>query len=156
MLHAAIQYAALGWYVFPYAPGEKKPATPHDFKDATTHEATVRRWWTTNPLFNIGLATDEITGIIALDIDLRHYGDMVIEAILDEHGPLPDGYYENHIGGCGRHYLFAYDGEAPVDLADDVEVESKGRYIIVRPSIHPNRKSYEWEFSSSPLKDYET
>lgn len=81
---------------------------------------------------------------------------MVIEAILDEHGPLPDGYYESHIDGCGCHYLFAYYGEAPVDLADGVEVESKGRYIIDPPSIHPNRKSYEWELSSSPLKDYET
>ena len=156
MLHAALQYAALGWNVFPYASDEKKPATPHDFKDATTHKATIRRWWTTNPLFNIGLATDEISGIIALDIDPRHHGDMVIEAILDEHGSLPDGYYESHISGCGRHYLFAYDGEAPVDLADGVEVESKGRDIIVSPLIHPKRKSHELELSSSPLKDYET
>jgi hypothetical protein len=156
MLQAALQYAALGWHVFPCAVGQKKPATPHGFKDATTDEATIRRWWTTNPRFNIGLATGEISGIVALDIDPRHYGDMVIEAALDEHGPLPDGYYESHTGGGGRHYLFAYDGEASIDLADGLEVKSDGRYIIVPPSIHPNQKSYEWELSSSPLENYET
>ena len=156
MLQAALQYAALGWHVFPCAVGKKKPATPHGFKDATTDEATIRRWWTTNPRFNIGLATGEISGIVALDIDPRHYGDMVIEAALDEHGPLPDGYYESHTGGGGRHYLFAYDGEASIDLADGLEVKSDGRYIIVPPSIHPNQKSYKWELSSSPLENYET
>ena len=112
MLQAALQYAALGWHVFPCAVEKKKPATPHGFKDATTDEATIRRWWTTNPRFNIGLATGEISGIIALDIDPRHHGDMVIEAALDEHGPLPDGYYESHTGGGGRHGLDLKDGLA--------------------------------------------
>lgn len=50
LLASATWYAtALGLPVFPCAPGGKRPATPHGFKDATTDPGQIRAWWRVNP-----------------------------------------------------------------------------------------------------------
>jgi Bifunctional DNA primase/polymerase, N-terminal len=48
-LDAALRYANRGIPVFPCSPLDKKPLTPHGFKDATTDEAQIRAWWTQWP-----------------------------------------------------------------------------------------------------------
>jgi hypothetical protein len=69
-LRQALAYARHGWAVFPCIPGEKIPATPNGFKDATTDEAQVRGWWAANPGRNIGVATGR-PGPDVVDVD-RH------------------------------------------------------------------------------------
>ena len=153
MLDYALQYAALGWAVFPCRPGDKVPATPHGCLDATTDPDQIRTWWTEHPSCNIGLACGEPSGIVALDLDARSNGIEFFEAAVSDNGPLPDGIYESQTGGGGVHYIFTYDGEANFDIAPGVEIKATGKYIIVPPSIHPNGNTYTWEFSSSPLED---
>ena len=155
MMAYALQYAALGWAVFPVKPREKVPATRHGVLDATTDPDQIRAWWTARPDCNIGLACGEVSGIVALDIDPRSGGHEFFEAMTDENGRLPEGVFESQTGGGGTHYLFAYAGQANIDLAPGVEVKSTGKYIVVPPSIHPSGNSYEWELSSSPIEDYD-
>jgi hypothetical protein len=76
-LRQALAYARHGWPVFPVVPGEKIPATPRGFKDATTGQAQIRAWWATHPGRNIGIATG-------------HPGPDVID--VDQHGQAGNGF----------------------------------------------------------------
>jgi hypothetical protein len=48
LLAAALAYARAGLPVFPVSVN-KTPLTPHGFKDATTDEAQIARWWADFP-----------------------------------------------------------------------------------------------------------
>jgi Bifunctional DNA primase/polymerase, N-terminal len=76
-LRQALAYARHGWPVFPVVPGQKIPATPRGFKDATTDESRIRQWWGRNPAPNIGIATG-------------HPGPDVID--VDQHGQAGSGF----------------------------------------------------------------
>ena len=54
MLAAALRYARANWPVFPCIPGEKVPATPHGFLDATTDPDKITWWWSRGPDRNAG------------------------------------------------------------------------------------------------------
>src|SRR5262245_56601083 len=76
---AALRYAGWGWPVFPLlALGEenphtgqisdgKKPATKHGFKNATTDQDRIKRWWAKHPNHNIGLATGACFDVVDID-----------------------------------------------------------------------------------------
>jgi hypothetical protein len=70
MLARALAYARRGWAVLPCG-GDKAPLgelAPHGVKNATTNEATIKRWWTKHLKANIGIATGSPSGIFAVDI----------------------------------------------------------------------------------------
>ena len=93
MVEYALEYARMGWPVFPLhtpvAGGRcscgkrecdnlgKHPRTIHGRDDASTNEATIRRWWEIWPDANIGIATGD--GLLIVDFDIDHdkgkYGD---------------------------------------------------------------------------------
>lgn len=73
---AALEYAAMGWKIFPVYPLDKNPIgayVPNGFKDATTDADTIRDWWKREPKANIGLWC-AASGIIALDADPHKFG----------------------------------------------------------------------------------
>ncbi|MGZ6280138.1 MAG: bifunctional DNA primase/polymerase [Ktedonobacteraceae bacterium] len=68
IVEAAVSYAQNGWPVFPLH--NKIPfKDSQGYKDATTDEQQIQKWWTLHPTANIGLATGEKSGVIVLDID---------------------------------------------------------------------------------------
>lgn len=54
LLNAALGYAELGLPVFP-CNIEKKPLTPHGFKDASTSVDQIKEWWNKWPDASIGM-----------------------------------------------------------------------------------------------------
>jgi hypothetical protein len=60
-----------GYAVFP-CHEDKRPATPHGFKDATTDPDLVPQLWRTHQGRLIGVATGAASGIDVLDLDPRH------------------------------------------------------------------------------------
>jgi Bifunctional DNA primase/polymerase, N-terminal len=54
---------------------DKRPATPHGFKDATNDPDMVRGLWMCYPPPLIGVPTGNISGLDVLDIDPRKGGD---------------------------------------------------------------------------------
>ena len=94
MLDAALAYAALGWAVFPLAPGTKRPliAGGGGFKAATRDAEQIRRWWTETPDANIGVATGKVSGISVVDVDIKpredKHGDETLRELTDKHGSL--------------------------------------------------------------------
>jgi hypothetical protein len=151
LCEAALAYArVLGWPVHPLRPRAKEAISTHGHRDATTDPERIERWWRAWPDANIGVACDERSGLLVLDIDPRNGGDVNLEALLDEHGPLPETP-EALTGGGGRHLVFRRP-VAPTfraRLCPGGDVKANG-YIVAPPSVHESGRSYVWEASSRP------
>jgi hypothetical protein len=149
MCRQAIEYARRSWDVFPLRPGYKAPLTPHGHLDATTDLARVADWWTANPAAGIGLAL-KASGLVAIDCDPRNGGTDSYDALVDEHGRLPDTL-TSITGGGGWHRIYRRPDGVELDPhpAPGIDVKTDG-YIILPPSLHPSGQPYQWEASSSP------
>jgi len=142
LLQAALEYAALGYAVFPCAPGGKQPIKgSNGCKDATTDEDQICKWWEAEPNANIGLST---AGLVVVDID----GDKN-EWLQDKkvRSSLADGAASKTPRG-GRHYLFRQvDGvefrNTASKIAPNVDTRADGGYILAPPSV-VNGKPYQW------------
>lgn len=153
MQDAALSYAALGWRVFPLLPRSKEPATAHGFKDATCDAAQIRRWWGSNPSYNVGIATG--SGLCVVDVDDKPdkhpvLGSDMLREWEYEHAPISDTC--SAISGTGGvHYYFDVGGaEVPSCQSDTIfiDLRCEGGYIVAPPSIHPDTgKPYVWEYA---------
>jgi hypothetical protein len=137
----ALEYAELGFKVFPLIDGDKKPKTRNGFLDATTDKKQIEVWWGKWPSANIGLATE---GLIVIDVDGRENTWPCDE---DKIASL-DGAPLSITPSGGRHYLFRQPtGKAYRNttgkLAHAVDTRANGGYIVVPPS---SRKGggYHW------------
>lgn len=159
VLSFALAYAAIGWHVFPLARGQKRPngrLCPRGHLDATTDEATIRRWWTEDPEAGIGVAMQP-SRLVTVDVDPRNGGHFTLEQIEAEHGRL-DPDVLAYTGGGGLHLVFTAPtdiGRLPGKLGKGVDLKADG-YIAVEPTFAPlanppHKKPYEWEASSNPL-----
>ena len=148
---AALAYAqVLGWPVHPLRPRAKVALSSHGHRDATTDVERIDRWWRAWPDANVGIACDERSGLLVLDVDPRNGGDVNLDALVERHGPLPETP-EALTGGGGRHFVFRRP-VAPTfrsRLCSGVDVKANG-YIVVPPSVHESGRSYAWEASSRP------
>ena len=109
LLRQALWYASeRGWAVFPCVPGGKTPATAHGFKDATTDQEAIIKWWSADDDYNIGIRTG--SGVLVLDVDndleKDEDGDAVLEKLTARSGPLPETVEAITGSGFGRHLLF--------------------------------------------------
>lgn len=88
--HDAAQAAvAMGWRVFPLAPGRKIPRrAARDWEHKATDDADrVARWWGRHPADNIGIATGPC-GLVVVDLDVPKPGD---KSAPDPWGPATHG-----------------------------------------------------------------
>lgn len=118
----------------------KHPMTDHGFKDASVDEGMIRHWWEGEPNANIGVRTGEESGIVVIDVDPRHGGDVAFEALLAQHGPLPVTP-RVRTGGGGWHIYFAHPGGGlkvgnRQDMVPGVDVRGDGGYVLGAGSNH--------------------
>ncbi len=171
LLQAALSYARMGWHVFPVhnrdetSPSRcscraqkcpspaKHPRTQNGLKDASADSDVIGAWWTQWPRANIAVATGAISGVVVLDIDPRHGGDVSLESLEDLFGKLPHTV-ECLTGGGGRHIYFKHPGgyvpNSSGKLGRGVDVRGDGGYVLAPPSDHVDNREYVWEASSEP------
>ena len=154
MLGFALSYAAKGWRVFPCKPKAKEPMTANGFKDATTDEAQIRKWWTSAPTANIGIATGD--SLLVLDMDIRHGGGDSLATWALKGYTLPSGPVARTGGGGQHFYLSAEDVSCFTAVAPGIDLKGDGGYVVAPPSIHPNGKPYEWLPDAGPQLDLPT
>ena len=142
LLEAALAYAALGWAVFPLAPGTKKPliAGGGGFKAATTDADQIRAWWTETPEANIGVATGKASGISVVDVDTKpwedKHGDETLSGLTDRYGVLPLTLMQKTWSG-GMQIVFQYKEGAPNAAGcygKHLDGRNDGGYIVAPPS----------------------
>lgn len=153
MMEWALAYALMGWPVFPCRPGEKIPMTKNGHNDATTDQAAIRYWWKQWPDANIGFAVPEGFSVVDVDIkpDEGKHGDETLKALEAQHGELPDTV-RSLTGGGGVQHFFRTDTTLTCKngLFDSIDLKTKGGYVILPPSLHPNGRRYEWELGHAP------
>lgn len=147
MLHA-LKYAANGFAVFPCRPSGKEPVgslVPNGCLDATTDVETIKRWWTTCPNANIGLATGLKNGLAVVDLDGQE--GIVSGNRLGLSSPVCA------LTGNGKQLFYSdMDGKlknSVKKLAPGLDTRGANGYVIAPPSLHPNQKQYCW--LGSPL-----
>ncbi|MDX2494971.1 MAG: bifunctional DNA primase/polymerase [Desulfuromusa sp.] len=141
----ALNYAKIGYLVFPCR--DKKPLTPHGFKDATNDPTVIAAWWDQSPDAQIGAPTGKEAGFFVLDIDQPHGPNSLKELELKD-GPLPITA-EQRTGGGGRHLFFKYPEGITIKnsagkLGTGLDTRGDGGYIIMSPSLHKSGNCYEW------------
>ena len=140
---AAAEYGAQGIAVMPCIERGKKPALPRTGKEhavASTDVDQIRRWWTTNPNYNIGIACTP-NRLAVIDID----GDAGIEWILEHQMPMPATW--TAITARGFHYYYRWpEGQRikTCQIAPKLEIRAAGAYVVAPPSVHPDGHIYQW------------
>ncbi|HPD48662.1 MAG TPA: bifunctional DNA primase/polymerase [Anaerohalosphaeraceae bacterium] len=158
VLEAALECAARGWRVMPLhsirdgrctcgkadcgSPG-KHPVTWNGSKDASADGKTIRRWFGSGRLLNIGIAAGRESGLVVLDVDPAHGGDSSIQRL-----SVP-ATLEVATGGGGRHFYFRYPQAGRVRnsvsrIAPGLDVRSDGGYVVAPPSVHISGHEYRW------------
>jgi hypothetical protein len=150
MVQTARALAEKGLAIFPCLPRDKRPATQHGLKDATTDPIEIENWWHQNPNYNIAIATGAISGIFVIDLDGAD-AEAGLRKLETQRGELPATV--ESITGRGRHLFFKWP-EKPVrnsagKIATGIDVRATGGYVIAPPSIHPSGKRYCWSVDSA-------
>lgn len=137
--------------MFPLKARGKDPLTAHGVKDATTNFDQIEKWWTKNPNANVAIACGLVSGgLLVVDLDEKENGISGLDTLHDwesTNGSLPETV-RSITGKGGSHLLYHIDYEEKnrTGLLDGVDIRSDNGYIVAPPSIHPNGRSYEWEY----------
>ncbi len=132
----ALEYAKLGWHIFPLAPGKKTPITRNGVKDATTHPDVIRSWWEKWPDANIALACGKESGVWVVDIDINKEKGINGFASLREAGCTHNATVSQVTPRGGLHLLFATT-DPPKNknsFLPGVDIRGEGYYIVLAPS----------------------
>jgi hypothetical protein len=143
LLEAALQYAELGYPVFPCAPGRKTPITKNGFKDATTDAGQIERWWQQFPNANIAIATE---GLLVVDVDSKENPWLSEDS--EKSAELARGPLSRTANG-GRQYIYRQPAgrrwrSTNAKLAPKVDTRANGGYIVVPPSVLAGERRYQW------------
>lgn len=139
---SALEYAAMGWPVFPLAAGMKIPAIGSakggkGVKDATTDVEVIAKWARDYPNANVGLACGEIAGFVVIDLDPRNGADKTLAALATKGRGFPD-CPAARTGGGGAHLLFRHDARvinSKNKIGPGIDVKTTGGYIVAAPSF---------------------
>jgi hypothetical protein len=83
-------YIGRGWSIIPIRGGDKRPLIRWEpFQQTRADETTALGWFRTWPDVGIGVVTGTVSGLVVLDVDVRHAGDVALEQLEREHGRLP-------------------------------------------------------------------
>ena len=150
----ALDLAELGYHVFPCRPHRKEPLTSNGFKDATTDERTILHWFDAHPDANVGTSCGA-SGIVVLDVDVKHEGmralnafDDLVDLLADDVGPemlaraqVLTGTSED--GLRGSHLYFRGRERTCQTTAVGIELRGVGSYVLAPGSVHPSGARYE-------------
>ena len=132
----ALAYAARGWPVFPCQPGQKIPATPHGYRNASTDPEQIIAWFGRHPNRNVAIATG-FPGPDVLDVDQHGqagngypaYGRLRRAGLVNgaaAYVRTPAGGMHAYFTGSDQH-----NGRLP---SHHLDFRSHGGYILSPPS----------------------
>lgn len=158
MKEYAIEYAKRGFAVLPLKHKGKDPIFKGGFLEATTDLEQIETWWTEKPHANVGIATGEMSGGIAvIDLDIKPDqgidGGLALKEWESKHGSFPDTVCVT-TGGGGRHLYYKVDKpfSCARGIIEGVDVRCNGGYVVAPGSVHSNGNLYEWDYSPDEIE----
>lgn len=135
LIEAAL-FLAQQWPVFACG-ADKRPITPHGFKDATRDPVAIREMFSRPGAALIGVPTGEASDLAVIDLDVKD-GAPGLEWLAAHTSRLPRTRQHATRSG-GRHLLFRYPVGRRIrnsvrGVAPGVDVRGQGGYIIAPPS----------------------
>lgn len=127
------------------SPG-KHPRTLRGLRDATTDEATIRKWWGQWPDANIGLRTGTPNGIVVLDFDSPE-AERLLAALFGIQITELGGLVVETGRGLHRWYRVPEGAEIRSSagrLGPTIDVKAIGGYVVPPPSLHPSGRRYRF------------
>jgi putative DNA primase/helicase len=151
LLEAALDYARMGWHVFPCNQENKQPLVKGGFYGATTSEAQIRKWWSQFPDALIAVRTGKDSGVFVLDIDCKNEagGYASLSALEEKYGKMPPTLMATTPSG-GKHYFFIYPTDGTElrntggKIGSGIDTRGEGGYAIVAPSRLASGGEYRW------------
>jgi len=127
-LNMALALAKAGYRVFPCKPFSKAPATTNGFYDATTDEDQIHAWFD-RPGLNLAIATGD--GLLVVDIDPKHDGDITWDELCSHHGTPLAPRHETPSGGY--HLFFQAPGLTNTSgrIGKGIDTRGDGGYVLV-------------------------
>lgn len=136
----ALTYARKGISVFP-CNQNKSPATKNGFLDATTDEATIKRWWRRNPSSLIGSPNTNFTVLDVDDYNICASGRMLTDNALFRlfKNIVPDGVVTVRTMSGGRHFYFKKTPDATrrINALPNIDLLGDGGFVVL-----PDQKKY--------------
>jgi hypothetical protein len=136
----ALNYLKHGFSVIPLSPKSKIPPQGFEwsaFQNRRASEEEVRRWFSENPDYNLGIVTGKISNLVVVDIEKDG----------ETKGYVPTVMVKS--GGGGFHMYYRYPSVGKVEckprFRELTDIKADGGYVVVPPSIHSTTGSpYEW------------
>ena len=129
---------------------------PNGLKDSTNDPATVLRWYRSVPGLNWGMRTGAISGVVVLDIDERHDGDLSLRDLQERYGRHTPSWAVI-TGGGGLHIYFAHPGTEVRNSAGTIgkglDVRGENGYVLIPPSRHRSGNRYRWDSAGTPAHE---
>lgn len=119
---------------------------PQGLKNTSSNIDDAKKWFRGLGQKNIGIVTGSASGLVVIDIDIRHNGDKSLADLEKKYEQLPKTLRWK-TGGGGEHILFEYPGEIIKNsagmLGEGIDVRGDGGYIVAPPSRHITGNYYE-------------
>jgi DNA-binding MarR family transcriptional regulator len=132
LLAAAEWYARHNYFVFPLTPGTKIPIAGTGVYAATTNIIQIRRWWSDNPHYNIGIHCGP-SGLLVPDLDSykAYAGDITIDfTVTVTANTAHGGTHLWYRMPTGKRY-----GNQRGTLPKWLDIRGYGGYVVAPPSI---------------------
>jgi P4 family phage/plasmid primase-like protien len=140
-LESALRYQVRGWVIIP-TNKDKVPLlkTWREFQSRKPTENEIRSWWSKWPDANPAVITGEISGLVVLDIDIKHN-----RSSKEFNIPIT---VCSKTGSGGEHIFFKYPNQRIKStngqlFGAGVDIKADGGYVVLPPGEN-NNGSYEW------------
>lgn len=154
VLEAARRYAACALATVPIPYGHKRPRLYGWPQLASKDAGQLQAWFSTGLPSNLGIATGEVSGVFALDEDVKENGLETMAELERRHGALPATPTQLTPSG-GRHRLFRLPLGVEIQnsagkIGPGIDIRGKGGVIVAAPSLHPDGGHYQWAGGLAP------